>query len=69
MSELKYLWYVLDKSGTYVAKCRGKVTSWRNVAGDIMLLLNTRGLQLECTRVLNDALLMPVLFYGSETMI
>ena len=32
-------------------------------------LVNTRSLQLECVRVLHESLLVPVLTYGSETMI
>ena len=36
------------------------------VAGTIRSLINAKGLQLECTRVLHEALLVPVLLYGSE---
>ena len=32
-------------------------------------LVNTRRLQLECARVLHESLLVPVLTYGSETMV
>ena len=32
-------------------------------------LFNVRGLQLECARVLHETLLIPVLMYGSETII
>ena len=38
-------------------------------AGAIRSLGNARGLQLQYARVLNEVLLMPVLMYGSETMI
>ena len=33
------------------------------------MLVNPRGLQLECARVLHESLLVPVLIYGSETLI
>ena len=39
------------------------------VAGGIKSLVNARDLQLECARVLHEALLVPVLMYGSETML
>ena len=32
-------------------------------------LVDTRSLQLECGKVLHESLLVPVLTYGSETMI
>ena len=41
----------------------------RKVAGAIKSLFNARDLQLECARVLHEALLVSVLLYGSETMI
>ena len=63
------IWGVLDESGRVEAECRRKVVSGRKVAGAIRFLVNTRGLQLECTRVLHETLLVPVLMYGSETMI
>ena len=50
-------------------KCSRKVASGRSVAGAIRSLVNTRNLQLECARVLHEILLVPVLMYGSETMI
>ena len=34
----------------------------------LLRLINARGLQLECARVLYESLLMHVLMYGSETM-
>ena len=46
-----------------------KVPSGRRVAGAIRPLDNARDLQLECARVLHQTLLMPVLMYGSETMV
>ena len=41
----------------------------RRVAGAIRSLLNARSLQLECAKVFHESLLVPVLMYGSETMI
>ena len=40
-----------------------------NVVKSKLMMLNVRGLQLECTRVLHETLLVPVLMYGSEKMI
>ena len=45
------------------------VKNGRKLAGAIRSLISGRGLQLECARVLDEALLMPVLMYGSKTMI
>ena len=45
------------------------MASKRRVAGTIRSLVNARGLQLDCARVLHEALLVPVLLNGSETMI
>ena len=59
----------MDKSGTYEAGCSRKVASGRRVASAIRSLVNARSLQLECVRVLQKSLLVPVLTYGSETMI
>ena len=42
------------------------MASVRRVAGAIRSLVNSRSLQLECARVLNESLLVPVLMYGSE---
>ena len=44
------------------------MNQWRSVAGAMISLVNARGLQLECVRVLHEGLLVPVLLYGSETM-
>ena len=57
----------MDGSGIDVAECHSKVVSGRNIAGAIISLVNARGLQLECARVLHEALFMSVLLYGSET--
>ena len=62
-SEFKYLWCVLDESGTDGAECSRKVMSGRRVAGAIRSLVNTKDLQLDCARVLHETLLMPVLMY------
>ena len=45
------------------------MASGRRVAGAIRYLVNARDLQLECARVLLESLLVPVLMYGSETML
>ena len=50
-------------------QCCRKVASERKVAGFIRSLVNSRGLQLECARVLHKALFASVLFYGSETIV
>ena len=60
---------VLDGSGTDGAECSEKVASGRRVAGTNRSLFNTRSLQLQCARVLHESLIVPVLTYGSETMI
>ena len=50
-------------------QCCRNVANRRSVAGAIRSLVNVRGLQLECVSVLYEILLLPVLMYGSETMI
>ena len=69
VSEFKYLGCVLDKSGTDGPEYSRKVASGRMVTVAIRFLVNARDLQLECTRVLHETLHMPVLTYGSETML
>ena len=69
ISEFKYLGYVLNESGTDEAEYSRKVVSGRRVAGAIRFLVNAKSLQLECARVLQESLLVPVLMHGSETMI
>ena len=69
VSEFKYLGCVLNESGTDEAECSRKVASGRRVAGAIRSLVNARNLQLECGRVLHESMVVPVLTYGSETMI
>ena len=60
---------VLDKLGTDEAECNRNVASRRRVAGAPRSLGNAIILQLECARVLHESLLVPVLTYGTETMI
>ena len=45
------------------------MASGRRIAGDIKSLVNARSLQLVCARVLHESLIMPLLTYGSATMI
>ena len=68
VSEFKYFDWVLDESGIDDAECRRRVEIGRKVAGVIRSLVNVRSLQLECTRALHEALLVPVFKYGSETL-
>ena len=69
VSEFKYFGCVLDESGTDRAGFNRKVESRRRLAGAIRSLVNARDLQLECTRVLHETLLVPFLMYSSETML
>ena len=66
VSEFKYLGYLLDERGTDDAECGRKVASGRRVAGAIKSLVNTKGLSMECTRVLHESMLVQTLLYGSE---
>ena len=59
----------LNESGTDEAECNRKAASGRRVGGAIGSLVNARNLQLECSRVLHESLVVPVLMYSSETMI
>ena len=45
------------------------MASGRRVSSACRSLVNARGLQLECARVLHETLLVPVLMYASETML
>ena len=45
------------------------MVSGRSVAGEIRSPVNARDLQLECSSVLHETLLVPFLMYGSETML
>ena len=69
VSEFTYLGCVLNESGTDEAECSRKPMSERRVAGAIKSLVNAWSLQLECARVLHESLLLPVLKYGTKTMI
>ena len=69
VTEFKYLGYVLDESGTDEADCSRKVVSERRVVSAIRSLVNARSLQPVYARGLRKSLLVPVLTYGSETMI
>ena len=60
---------MLDKKATDDAECSKKVVNYRKVAGAIKSLVDVKGLSLECTRVLHEGMLLPVLMYTSETMI
>ena len=68
-SKFKYLGCVLDEVSTDEVESRRKVASGRRIAGAIRSLINSMGLQFESDRVLHESLLVPVLKYGSETMI
>ena len=59
----------MNESGTDEEVCNRKVASERSIVGAIRTLVNARGLQLECARVLYKSLLVSVLIYGSETMV
>ena len=67
--EYKHFGCVLNKSGINEVECSRKLLNGRRVVGAITSLVNASGLQLECARVLHESLLVPVLMYGSETMI
>ena len=61
---------VLDESGTDGAQCSRKVAIGRRVEGAIRSQVNAKDLQLECSRVLHETLLVPVeIMYVSETML
>ena len=67
--EFKYLGYILDESSTDGTECSRKVISGMRVAGAIRSLVSARDLPLEYARVLHETLLVPVLTYGSETIL
>ena len=46
-----------------------KVASGRRVADAISSLVNARDLHLECVRILHETLVVPLLMYGSETLL
>ena len=59
----------MDELGTDGAECNRMVASGRRVTGAIRSVVNSRDLQLECARILHETLLVPVVMYGSETML
>ena len=59
----------MDESGTDGAECSKKMANGRKVAGAFRSLVNARDLHLECARVLHETVLVPILMYGSETML
>ena len=59
----------MKESGTDWAECSRKVVSGRRVTDTIRSLVNAQDLQLECAKVLHEILLLPVLTYGSETIL
>ena len=61
--------YILVKSGTNESYFSRKVASWRRITCLFRSLVNARDLQLECARVFHEALLLPVLMYGSEIVV
>ena len=59
----------MGEIGTDGAECSRKWASGRRVAGAIRFQVNTWNLQLVCARFLSETLLVPVLVYGSETIL
>ena len=50
-------------------QCLRKMATGRRVADAIRSLVNARDLQLQCARILHEILFVPVLKFGSETML
>ena len=69
VSQFKYLACFLDESGTNEVEYSRQVASGIRIVIAVRYLGNARSLQLECARVLHESLLVPVLMYGSESMI
>jgi len=69
VNEFKYLGCVLNARGTDEADCGSKVVSGRRTVGAIRSLVNARSLSMSVVKVLHEKLLVPVLMYGSETMV
>ena len=59
----------MDELGTDGAEFSRKVPSGRSLTSAIRSLVNARDFQLECPRDLHETLFVPVLMYGSETML
>ena len=51
---IKYLGGTLDKSGVDDTECSRKVVSGRKVPGTIRSLVNVKGLQFECERLIKS---------------
>ena len=64
---LEHTWDVFWTNQVQVSS--REVASGMRDAGAIRSLVNARSLQRECARVLHESLLVPVLTYGSETII
>lgn len=45
------------------------VIQCRKVVGAIRVIINTKVLSLECTRILHECMLVPTLVSGSETLV
>ena len=56
---------VLDESHTDRAECR-KVPNGRRIAVQSDSLVNAKSLQFECTRVVHEGMLVPVLVYSMK---
>ena len=69
VSEFKYFGCVLDESGKDGAKYGWEVATEKSFVGAIRSLVNARDLQLECARLLDETLLVPVLMYSGETVL
>ena len=59
----------MGKSGTDWAEYSRKVVSGRRVADAIRSLVNVKDLKFVCVIVLHETLLVPVLMYGSKTIL
>ena len=57
---------MLDESDTDIAECC-KIVWGREVMGAVRSLVNARNMQLDCAKVLYEALFVPVLLNSSET--
>ena len=59
----------MSQTCTDSAEFRRKVASGREIEVAISSLVKSRILLLECAKVLHEALLVPVLLYGSESVV
>ena len=67
--EFKYSGSVLNESGTDGAERSRKVASGRRFAGVLRSLDNATDLKMQYARVLHETWFVPILMYGSETML